>query len=53
MAPTAVKDAATERVKEAAKDRVAGDRPSPPRALLIALIVGIAAAALTYKLLRS
>ena len=53
MAPTAVKEAATERVKEAAKDRVAGDRPSPPRALMIALIVGIAAAAVTYKLLRS
>jgi hypothetical protein len=53
MTSTAVKQAATERVKEAAKDRVAGDRPSPPRALLIALIVGIAAAAVTYKLLRS
>jgi hypothetical protein len=53
MAPTAVKEAATERVKEAAKDRVAGDSPSPPRALVIALIVGIAAAAVTYKLLRS
>jgi hypothetical protein len=53
MAPTAVKEAATERVKEAAKDRVAGDSPSLPRALVVALIVGIAAAAVTYKLLRS
>jgi hypothetical protein len=53
MASTAVKDAATERVKDAAKDRVAGNRPSPPRALLVALIVGTAAAAVTYKLLRS
>ena len=53
MASAAVKEAATERVKEAAKDRVAGDRLSPPRALLTALVVGIAAAAVTYKLLRS
>jgi hypothetical protein len=48
-----IKEAATERVKDAAKDRVAGKRPSPLGALLIALIVGIAAAVITYKLLRS
>ncbi len=48
-----VKEAATEQVKDAVKDRVAGKRPSVLRALLIALIVGIAAAVITYKLLRS
>jgi hypothetical protein len=53
MTTTAVKEAATEQVKEAAGDRVAGESPSPPRALLVALIVGIGAAAATYKLLRS
>jgi hypothetical protein len=52
MAQTGVKKAATEQVKEAAKDRVAGDRPSPPRALLVALIAGTGAAVATYKLLR-
>jgi hypothetical protein len=52
MASTAVEEAATEQVKEAAKERVAGDSPSPPRALLVAVVVGIAAAAATYKVLR-
>jgi hypothetical protein len=49
----AVKEAATERVKKAAKGRIAGDSPSPLGALVPALIVGIAGAAVTYKLLRS
>jgi hypothetical protein len=53
MAQTGVKEAATERVTEAATDRIAGDRPSPPRALVVALIAGIGAAVATYKLLRS
>jgi hypothetical protein len=53
MAQTGVKEAATEQVTEAATDRVAGDKPSPPRALLVALIAGIGAAVATYKLLRS
>ena len=50
---TPIKEAATEQVKDAAKDRLAGKRPSCLRALLIALIVGVAAAVITYKLLRS
>jgi hypothetical protein len=53
MTATAVKEAATEQVTGAATDRMAGDSPSPPRALLVALVVGVAAAATTYKLLRS
>ena len=53
MAATAVKEAATGQVKDAATERVAGDRPSPPRALLVAIIIGIGAAAVTYKVLRS
>ena len=48
-----VKEAATERVKKAAKGRIAGDSPSALGALLPALIVGSAATAITYKLLRS
>jgi hypothetical protein len=49
----AVKETAAKQVKGAAEDRVSGDSPSPPRALLAALIVGVAAAAVTYMLLRS
>ena len=49
----AIKEAATERVKKAAKGRLAGDSPSKFGALLPALIVGIGGAAITYKLLRS
>ena len=47
-----VKEAATERVKKAAKGRLAGDSPSKFGALLPALIVGIGGTAVTYKLLR-
>jgi hypothetical protein len=52
MAPGA-KEAAAERVKDAAEDRAAGDKPSPLGALLVALLVGVGAAVITYKLLRS
>jgi hypothetical protein len=48
-----VKEAATKRVKKAAKGRLAGNSPSPFAALVPALIVGIGGAAVTYKLFRS
>ena len=40
-------------VGEAAAKRLSGSRPGPIAALLAAVIVGIAAAAATYRLLRS
>jgi hypothetical protein len=39
-------------LKRVAADRIGGDRPSAPRALGAAAVVGAAAAALTYRLLR-
>jgi hypothetical protein len=39
-------------LKRAIADRIGGDRPSPPRAVLVAAVAGTAAAALTYRLLR-
>lgn len=39
-------------LKRVTAERIGGDRPSPPRALGAALVVGVAAAAMTYRLLR-
>ena len=40
-------------MKRVAADRIGGDRPSSPRALLAASAAGAAAAVLTYRVLRS
>lgn len=40
-------------VKRVAGERLGGDRPSPPRALLAASAAGAAAAVLTYRVLRA
>lgn len=40
-------------MKRVAAQRIGGDRPSPPRALLAASAAGTAAAVLTYRVLRS
>ena len=40
-------------LKKAVGDRLKGERPSPPRALLAAAVAGIVVAAVTYKALRA
>jgi hypothetical protein len=40
-------------LKAAVADRLKGNRPSPVRASLAAAVAGVAAAAVTYKALRS
>jgi hypothetical protein len=40
-------------LKSAIASRISGDRPSPVRAALAALVAGAAAAVLTYRLMRS
>ena len=40
-------------VKNAVGSRLAGDRPSPVKAALVAVVAGAATAALTYQVLRS
>jgi hypothetical protein len=40
-------------VKGALAKRMAGDRPSPVRAALVAVAVGAATAVLTYRVMRS
>jgi hypothetical protein len=40
-------------LKQAVADRLKGDRPSPARAVLAAVVAGGAAAAITYKALRA
>jgi hypothetical protein len=40
-------------ISRVAAERMGGDRPSPPRALLVASATGAAAAVLTYRVLRS
>ena len=40
-------------LKSAVTDRLKGNRPSPTRAVLAAVVAGGAAAALTYKALRA
>ena len=40
-------------LKGAVASRLAGDKPSPVTAALAAVVAGVAAAAVTYKLLRS
>jgi hypothetical protein len=40
-------------VGNAVNDRLKGDRPSAPRAVLAAAVAGAVAAALTYKALRA
>ena len=39
-------------VKDTAAKRLEGDRPSVVRALVVAILVGIAAAVIAYKLMR-
>jgi hypothetical protein len=40
-------------VKRVAAERMGGNRPSPPRAMLVASAAGAAAAVLTYRVLRA
>jgi hypothetical protein len=40
-------------VKRVAMERAGGDRPSAPRALIVASAAGAAMGALTYRVLRS
>jgi hypothetical protein len=40
-------------VKNAISDRLKGNRPSPPRALVAAVVAGAVLAAVTYKALRA
>ena len=40
-------------LKSAISKRLQGDKPSVLQAMLVALVAGIAAAVLTYRLLRS
>jgi hypothetical protein len=40
-------------VKSAFAKRIQGDRPSPPMAVLVAAATGVAAAVLTYRVMRS
>jgi hypothetical protein len=39
-------------LKRAIADRIKGDRPSPPRAFAAATAAGLAAAVVTYRVLR-
>jgi hypothetical protein len=40
-------------LKKTVASRLAGDRPSPVKAAVVAAVAGIAVAALTYQALRS
>ena len=40
-------------VKGAVTSRLAGDKPSPVKAALVSVVTGVAAAAVTYRVLRS
>lgn len=40
-------------VGKAAKERISGGKPGPLRAMVAATIIGVGAAVLTYRLLRS
>jgi hypothetical protein len=40
-------------MKRAAVERMTGNKPSPPRAMLVASAAGAAAAVLTYRVLRA
>ena len=40
-------------LKDAVTSRLAGDKPSPVRAALVSAVAGAAAAAVTYRVLRS
>lgn len=44
---------ATNAVGKAAAKRISGDRPGVVQALVAATVVGVAAGALTYRMLRS
>jgi hypothetical protein len=39
-------------LKRVGAERLTGKRPSAPRALVAAIVVGVASAVLTYRLLR-
>jgi hypothetical protein len=40
-------------VKDAVAERVEGDRPGRARAVIAAIVIGVAAAVVAYRLLRS
>ena len=40
-------------LKGALAKRISGDKPSPPAAALAAVVAGVAAAVITYRVLRS
>jgi hypothetical protein len=40
-------------VGKAAKERISGGKPGPLRAMVAAAVIGVGAAVLTYRLLRS
>jgi len=40
-------------MKRVAVERMTGNKPSPPRAMIVASAAGAAAAVLTYRVLRS
>ena len=48
-----MKKAALRTVSKAASGRLRGDRPGPLRAFAAATVAGVAAAVVTYRLLRS
>ena len=48
-----MKDGAIGVVRKAAMERIVGDGPGTGRALVAAAVTGVAAAAVTYRVLRS
>ena len=40
-------------IGNAVGDRLMGERPSPPRAFVVAFVIGAAVGGVTYKMLRS
>jgi hypothetical protein len=43
----------SEMLKNTVASRLAGDKPSPVKSALVAIVAGAAAAAMTYRVLRS
>jgi hypothetical protein len=48
-----MKGAALRSIWKAIRDRLSGNRPGALRAFIVAVVVGFAAAIITYRLLRS
>ena len=48
-----MKGAALRSIWKAIRDRLSGNRPGALRAFIVAVVVGLAAAIITYRLLRS